>query len=213
VSHIPERELIRANRELVDYFTAEDPGPLHISVTNTNGQEESLFNARETAHLGDVRELFQGVFTIHIVALALALTAATVLLASSPVRAVAQALLYGSLYTAALVAGAGALAGIGFDDTWRQLHVFAFTNDLWELNPATDHLIQMFPRDFWFDITMLLGAFTLLQSLLIGGLSGAYLFFTRHQVEQGFLPRRPIGQRSPEPRPRIPPPRPRHIAH
>ena len=48
-SHIPESELIRANRELVDYFKTEDPEPLHISVTNTNGNKESLFNARETA--------------------------------------------------------------------------------------------------------------------------------------------------------------------
>ena len=212
-SHIPESELIRANRELVDYFAAEDPGPLHVSVTNTNGQEESLFNARETAHLADVHDLFQAVFTIHVVAIALALGAAMVLLATAPVRALAQGLLYGSLYAAALVAGTGALAAVGFDDAWRQLHFFAFTNDLWELDPATDHLIQMFPRDFWFDVTMLLGAFTLLQALLVGVLSGAYLYFTRHQVEEARLPRRPPVQRPLEPRPRIPPPRPRHITH
>jgi integral membrane protein (TIGR01906 family) len=186
---------------------------MHISVTNTNGNKESLFNARETAHLADVHDLFQGLFTIQIVVLALALGAATVLLVTSPVRALAQALMYGSLYTAALVGGVGALAAIGFDDAWRQFHVFAFANDLWELDPATDHLIQMFPRDFWFDITLLLGAFTLLEALLVGCLSGAYLFLTRHQVEEDGPPRRLPLQRPLEPRPRIPPPRPRHLTH
>jgi integral membrane protein (TIGR01906 family) len=182
-------------------------------VTNTNGQEESLFNARETAHLADVRDLFQGLFTVQVIALALTLGAATVLLASSPVRALAQALMYGSLYTVGLVAGVGALAALGFDDAWRQFHVFAFTNDLWELDPTTDHLIQMFPRDFWFDITLLLGVFTLLEALLLGCLSGAYLFLTRNQVEGWMRPRRRPVQRPLEPRPRIPPPRPRHLTH
>ena len=91
--------------------------------------------------------------------------------------------------TLALVGGPGVLAYLGFDAAWRQFHFLAFTNDLWELDPATDHLIQMFPRDFWFDVTMLLGAFTLLEALLVGGLSAAYLYLTRwDEVEEQPVP-------------------------
>jgi integral membrane protein (TIGR01906 family) len=211
-SHIPESELLRANRDLVSYFTAEDPGPLHIVVTNANGEEETLFNARETAHLADVRDLFQGLFTVQVLAVAVTLTLALVLLVTSPLRSLARALLYGSLLTMALVGAGAAVAYLGFDSAWRQFHFLAFTNDLWELDPARDHLIQMFPRDFWYDITLLIGAFTLLQALLIGGAAAAYLYFARPSEEEK---RRPfVAERRPlEPRPHIPPPRPRHLTH
>jgi integral membrane protein (TIGR01906 family) len=213
VSRIPESELLRANGELVSYFTADDPGPLHIVVTNTSGEEEALFSARETAHLADVRDLFRGLFTVQVLALALTLVLAVVLIATATVRTLARALLHGSALTIALVGATGGLAYIGFDDAWRQLHFLAFTNDLWLLNPATDHLIQMFPRDFWFDVTILLGAFTLLQVLFIGGASGLYLYLTRSDEEEEQPPLRLPVPRPLEPRPRIPPPRPRHVTH
>ncbi len=212
-ARIPEGELTRANRELVSYFKADDPGPLHIVVTNTSGEEEALFNARETAHLSDVRDLFQGLFTVQVIAVALALSLVVALFASSPLRLLARALLYGSLLTIALVAVTGAVAYLGFDSAWRQFHFLAFTNDLWELDPARDHLIQMFPRDFWFDITLLIGAFTLLEALLIGGAAAAYLYFARPGEQEEERQPRVTEHRPMEPRPRIPPPRPRHLTH
>jgi uncharacterized membrane protein len=51
----------------------------------------------------------------------------------------------------------------------------AFTNDLWKLNSATDHLIQMFPRDFWFDATMLVAGLTAVEAMLLASLSAVYL--------------------------------------
>ncbi len=212
VSRIPESELLRANRELVSYFTADDPGPLHNVVTNTNGEEGTLFNARETAHLADVRDLFRGLFTVQVLALALTLTLAVVLIATASLRVLARALLNGSAFTIALVGATGGLAALGFEQAWRQFHFLAFTNDLWLLNPATDHLIQMFPEPFWFDITILIGAFTLLQVLLIGGASGLYMYLTRSDEQEQQPPRRLPVPRPLEPRPRIPPPRSRHPA-
>ena len=213
VSRIPESELLRANRELLAYFTAADSGPLHIVVTNTNGEEGTLFNARETAHLADVRDLFQRLFTVQALALALTLTMAVVLIATSSLRVLAQALLYGSSLMIALVGATGGLAALGFEQAWRQFHFLAFTNDLWLLNPATDHLIQMFPEPFWFDITLLIGAFTLLQVLLIGGASGLYMYLTRSDEQEEQPPRHLLVPRPLEPRPRVPPPRPRHLTH
>ena len=212
-ARIPESELIRANRELVFYFTADSPGPLHIVVTNTNRDDEALFNARETAHLADIRGLFQGLFTVQLLALALTLSLAVALFVTSPLRLLARALLYGSLLTVALAGATAALTYLGFDSAWRQFHFLAFTNDLWQLDPARDHLIQMFPRDFWFDMTLLIGAFTLLEALLIGGAAGAYLYFARPD-EEGEECQSVVAERRPlEPRPRIPPPRPRHVTH
>src|SRR5437867_3136786 len=65
ISGIPESELVRANREIRRYLTADDPGPLAIRVTDRTGDESSLFNARETAHMADVRDLIDVLFTAH----------------------------------------------------------------------------------------------------------------------------------------------------
>ncbi|MEE8347562.1 MAG: TIGR01906 family membrane protein [Dehalococcoidia bacterium] len=211
---IPESELISANRDLRSYLTSGDAGPLHIVVTNAGGEKEDLFSARETAHMADVRDLVQGLFTVQMLAVALTLSLVVVLLATAPVRVLARALLYGSIFTVALAGATGAIASMGFDNAWRQFHFLAFTNDLWKLSPANDHLIQMFPRDFWLDMTVLIGAFTLLEVLLIAAASTLYLYRTRSQEDAEELPgRRAPFRRTLEPRPRVPPPRPRHLTH
>ncbi len=222
-SGIAESELLRANRELIGYFQAGDPGPLRIEVQNTAGRTISLFNARETAHLADVRELFRSVFTMQVISLAAVLTLAVLMLVWWPVRALAAAALYGSLLTIGLVSATAlvALTG-GFDAAWTQFHFLAFTNDLWRLNPATDHLIQMFPEPFWQDISVLIGAFTLLQALLIGGAAFIYLTASRPEAAPRPAPMpRPSLPRLPPPRAPLPggghgphiPPQPRHSVH
>lgn len=212
ISGIPQAELLRANRALVRYFKSDDDLPLSISVTNSGGREVSLFNARETAHLADVRDLFRQVFTAQQIALAVVLSLAVLLTLFAGVRALAGALLYGSLLTVGLIALSGGLAALAFDEAWSGLHLFAFANDLWRLNPATDRLIQMFPEDFWMDMTVLIGAFSALEALLLASISGAYLYTTRPGPSlepqaggQGRLLPPPV------PSPRVPPPRPRHL--
>jgi integral membrane protein (TIGR01906 family) len=211
-SGIPESELMRANRELVAYLTDESVAPLHIVVTNEAGEQEALFNARETVHMADVRDLFQALFSLQVLAIAAALTAVVLLMALVPLRTVAQALLSGALLTGALVLATAVLASVGFDGAWHRLHLFAFTNDLWLLDPASDHLIQMFPRDFWFEATLLIGGMTMLEAVLIGAAAALYLYLTP-EVGPALPPHPDFGRRSLEPRPRVPPPRPRHVAH
>src|SRR3989304_5174627 len=118
---IPESELISANRDLRSYLTSDDPGPLHIVATNARGEDEDLFNARETVHLADVRDLVQGLFTVQLLAVALTLTLVVALLATGPVRVLAQALLYGSVFTVGLAGATGAIAALGFDGAWGQV--------------------------------------------------------------------------------------------
>lgn len=214
VSGIPQPELLRANRELVRYFKSDDGLPLSITVKNSGGREVSLFNARETAHLADVRDLFRRVFTVQQIAVAAVLSLAVLVMVSAGVRALAGALLYGSLLTVGLIGLTGVLAAAAFDDAWTRFHLFAFANDLWRLNPATDRLIQMFPEGFWMDITLLIGAFTALEALVLASISGAYLYSTRLglALERAAVgPPRPLPP--PVPSPRVPPPRPRHLAH
>ena len=181
-SGIPESELIRANGEIRDYLTGGD-GALSITVTNALGEQEPLFSVRETAHMVDVRDLVRTMFTVQVLAMALVLFLAVIMLILWPPRALAAAALYGSLLTAGTLGIVGLVAISGFDAAWSQLHVIAFTNDFWQLNPRSDHLIQMFPQSFWQQITLLIGAMILLEALMIAAVSAIYLMLSRPKAQ------------------------------
>lgn len=179
-SGVPESELLRADTTLRRYLTTRDPGPLTINVADNQGRIVPLFTARETAHMADVHDLVQAMFTLQVLAVETVLSLSVLMLWLWPPRALAAAALYGSVLTAAVL-GMTAFVAVtgGFNSAWSQFHGVVFSNDLWRLDPRTDHLIQMFPEAFWQRITTLLGAFTLLESVVIGVLSGTYLVLTR----------------------------------
>ena len=178
---IPEAELIRANARIRDYLVRSGAGPLAIEVEDANGEQVSLFNARETGHMADVRDLVHMMFVVQIGSVALVLSLVVLMAVLWPPRVLAAGLLYGSLLTGAIIGGAGLLAFTGFDSAWSQFHGIAFSNDLWRLDPDTDHLIQMFPEDFWFEITTVIGGFVVLEAFLVAGASSIYLILTRGQ--------------------------------
>jgi integral membrane protein (TIGR01906 family) len=207
---IPEDELLKANQDIRDYLNDPDAGPLAPRVVKSAGETESLFNARETAHMADVRSLVQFMFKVQVLAVALALVAAVLMVAIWPVRALAAATLYGSLLTLGVLGLTGAVAVIGFDAFWDQFHGIAFTNDLWQLDPRTDHLSQMYPEAFWQEATTVIGGLIVLEAAAVGIVSGLYLILTRPRERA--VPREPreLPERDHTPRPRLSPPNPRH---
>ena len=204
--------MIRANAIIRDYLTEDSSRPLSITVRDDDGRTVALFNPKETAHMADVQTLMQSVFSLQVMALAVLLSCAVVMLIVWPVRALAAALLYGSLLTVGVLLMAGLVAASGFDGAWSQFHVIAFSNDLWQLDPDTDHLIQMFPEAFWFDVTALIGAATIAQATLLAGISSLYLFLTRERAEKVVKPQPVLPGPAGHPRtpPRLSPPDPRH---
>lgn len=210
-SGIPESELLQANQQISHYLVDPGAGPLAPRVTNNAGEVQSLFNAKETAHMADVRSLVQVMFKVQILAVAMALALAVVMVALWPVRALAAAALYGSLLTLAVLGLTGIAAMTGFDAAWSQFHGIAFTNDLWELNPRTDHLIQMYPEAFWQDAVTAIGGFIALQALSLGIISGMYLLLTRPNAKLAPPEPRLLPDRDEHPRhARLSPPNPRH---
>jgi integral membrane protein (TIGR01906 family) len=173
---ISRSELDRAADKLVRYFNDDDQ-TIRVSVQE-DSQRVSLFNEQETSHLTDVKNLFRTVFRVEEASLAFALAfivGVFIWAAEGPLRVLARIVLQASLLTLGLLALFAVLALVGFDDLFLRFHLVAFTNDLWKLNPDTDHLIQMFPRDFWFDATMLVAGLTAAEAAALAGLSAAYL--------------------------------------
>ncbi len=173
-------ELDRAGRDIISYFE-DDRQRLNILV-NDDGDEVALFSSKETQHMEDVKALMRGVFRLHEISLAYVLVyiGGVFLWAGSvSLRRLAVLALGGIGVGLGVTAIVGAFAVTGFDAMWTRFHEIAFRNDLWQLNPDTDRLIQMFPEPFWEEAVYFVGAMTIGEALLIIVASVATLMFVR----------------------------------
>ena len=177
-------ELDRAAGEMVSYFE-NDATDLRIIVTQ-DGQEVSLFNTREIDHMRDVKTLMRFVYRLSEVSIAYILSYVTAVYLWSrerPLRSLAREAMLGVGVGFLALIGVGVFAVTGFDAAWTKFHEIAFSNDLWQLDPSRDHLIQMFPEEFWQEATYLIGLITLAEAIMIVALSATYLVFSRDRVK------------------------------
>lgn len=165
---LPVSELNSGADQIKDYFT-NDEELLDLRVM-FRGEEVSLYKEREVLHMVDVKGLMQGVFN------AVRITGAIALLI-----AIAGAVYFGRQFWAVLLAtlhwsavGSGVVIGvfaiavlIDFDFVFRQFHFLSFANNLWLLNPFTDFLIIMFPQRFFFETTLFIAVFAVVQFALL----------------------------------------------
>ena len=180
---VERAELDRAAQDIARYF--RDDEPLLTTRVVIDGREQALFTPREVLHMRDVKELFQSVFRLHEIAFVfiVAYVAAVVLWSRErSMRRLAEQCVAAGVATAGLLfLGAGAVL-VGFDALFQRFHVFSFANDFWLLDPSRDRLIQMFPRDFWFDVTLAIGVLTLLEGAALALLGYAYLRWLGHRA-------------------------------
>ena len=187
---IARSELLRASRELRDYFNGDDDGPIFVRVRR-DGDLISLFNRRETAHLQDVRTLFRTTFRVQEAAAVFVLAYVVLVFVwarEGSLRALATQVLASGVLSLAVIGVVGGIAVAGFDQAFEQFHLIAFDNDLWQLDPDTDRLIQMFPEAFWRDISLWIGIGTLAELGLLAAASGVYLGITRRDPAAYALP-------------------------
>lgn len=167
-------------KALRQYFNNDEKTFYH-TVTE-GGLPGPVFNARETRHMEDVKQLFVGVNRLQelSVVFVLAYVVAFFLWArDSDVRQLATQSLIGLGLGTLVVGSIAVIAAFGFDAAFTRFHELFFSNNLWQLDPDRDHLIQMFPQGFWRDITIVLGAMCALEAALIGAVAGIYLMSTR----------------------------------
>jgi integral membrane protein (TIGR01906 family) len=179
---IERSELLRASGELREYFN-NDEDTIFVRVQQ-DGSPVSLFNPRETEHLRDVKTLMQRTFRVQEAAVVYVLAYIVFVFIWSKeggFRRLAMEILTSGLVTLLVIGALGVVAATGFDSAWDQFHVIAFSNDLWQLDPDTDHLIQMFPEAFWEDVTIGIGLLGLLEMGVACALAAIYLGVTRNE--------------------------------
>jgi integral membrane protein (TIGR01906 family) len=167
---------------LRDYFNNGEK--TFYKTVKEDGLEQSVFNARETRHMEDVKSLFVMVNRAQEISVVFVLLYAVgffIWARDGQIRQLATQCLMGLALGIVAVGGIGVVAAFGFDAAFERFHTLAFANDLWKLNPATDHLIQMFPEPFWRDMTILLGAMCAVEALAIAAVSVVYLIGSRDE--------------------------------
>jgi len=145
-------ELENTARRLIDYFNSDEE---FIRLTATkNGQTFTLFNQRELIHLKDVKDLVWLDYRVLVISGLYVLSYALLgffLNRPRQLRFLAGGILGGSILTLGLMAAMGLGAIFSFEQLFILFHVISFANDFWQLNPAQDYLIMLFPGGFWFD--------------------------------------------------------------
>jgi len=182
---IDRDELIRSGVEIRRYFN-NDADRLEIQVEN-NGRQESLFSERETAHMADVKDRFRLVNRAQELSVlyGAVYVAAVVLWAREiSVRRLAVQVAIGSALVLVAIGVVGGIGMAGFDSAWESFHELLFSNDFWRLNPRTDHLIQMFPPDFWESIVFFIGVLVAAEAAVLLIIAGIYLGVTHGQPRE-----------------------------
>lgn len=167
-------DLLDVTDQMMDYLRG-NRADLHVETT-MGGVQREFFNAREIAHMEDVRGLFLGAVALRrgclaVMALCLILLA---LLKTDFKRTFPRALCAGTglFFTASLAVAA--IISTDFTRYFILFHHMFFKNDLWILNPATDMLINIVPEGFFRDTVFLIGFIYFLSVFIV---FGACLFF------------------------------------
>ena len=181
-TRISRHELLRASGELRDYFNSDQK---NVSIRAIRGNESVvLFNERETSHLRDVKSVFQASFRVQegaIIFIMAYIVMVFLWAREGSLRRLAREVFISGVASLAALAAVGLVALFGFDAFWNRFHVILFPSGNWEFDPRTDRLIQMFPDDFWRDVTLWIALGTLVELLLLSIGAGAVLRMTRER--------------------------------
>jgi len=140
---------------------------------------QAVYNERELKHMADVKVVLNGLRWVWCLAGVILLGALGVAI-GQPVfrRPFAAGMFWGSALLVAALAGIVIGAILNFDAFFVLFHRVFFSGDSW-LFAYEDSLIQFYPVEFWMDATWILGGATLLEGLLVGGLTFLYRARTR----------------------------------
>jgi integral membrane protein (TIGR01906 family) len=160
-------QLEKAAAGLRDYF---NNGQEYIDiVVMKDGQPFTLFKQIEVDHLKDVKALFRldykaaGVTLLYVIAFTLA-----ALFWWRDRRQLWVAMRNGGILTLVLMVALGITILVDFNGFFIEFHLLSFANNFWELNPATDYLVMMFPEPFWSDATAFIAAGAAGAAVIIG---------------------------------------------
>jgi len=183
---LAQSELEKTSTGLISYFNS---GEEYISLTvMKDGESFELFTEQEIIHLWEVKTLFQLVYYFLGGALAFVIIYSLVMLLrrrGSSWRILAGEVLKGSVLTVGLVGALALGAVVAFGPLFWWFHEIAFIffpGRYWILDPGRHYLIMLFPQGFWYDAALFCALATAGLAVILGGVAGGYLLFTRRRA-------------------------------
>lgn len=173
--HMEMDDLLYVTDEMMAYLRGSRDD-LNID-TVVDGTPREFFNAREKAHMADVPNLFLGGLALRRLCLFLAAASVALLaLFKVPLKHLLPRMLCAGtvlfLGVTALLAG---IISTDFTKYFIIFHKIFFTNDLWQLDPRTDLLINIVPEPFFMDTAARIGiTFCLMTGALVSSLPCMY---------------------------------------
>lgn len=161
-----EKNLRAVTRRLIDYMAGEAETLDMTAVIR--GEERTVFNDREKAHMVDVKALFWLSDAIKWTFFAVALLLGAAAMKLRKVGMIIDAGIFQAIVSLVLAGGLIAISLTNFSDAFIRFHELFFTNDLWLLDPRTDTLIQMLPEPFFRSMALRMSGTWLAASLGIG---------------------------------------------
>jgi len=182
---LAEFDLEKIATGLIAYFNSGDE---YISLTvMKDGEPFELFYEQEIIHLKDVKGLIWLDYRLLLGTLIYVLAYAGVgLFWRRDRRRVAWGVVWGSSITLGIIAALGIVSTlVDFGEAFTQFHFLAFTNELWMFDPTKDYtkdyLIMLVPEPFWYEATLICGGITAGLAVILGGVAGGYLVFTKRR--------------------------------
>jgi len=179
---VDEDTLWNATDTLLEYLEGKRPA-LDMKA-EIGGIEREYYSEREKSHMVDVAALNAGAMFFMQLAYPLG---AVLIVAAVVTRKKASAVLkccfFSILGVIACFGVLGALAAADFNTFWNNFHHVFFTNDLWQLDPATSLMIRMFEQTFFFDMVALILA--LFLAIIIAALAATGLAYKKLEKKCG----------------------------
>ena len=189
---LAQGQLSEVARQIRDYFNSSEE--LLDVLVNINGTKKALYSEREVLHMQDVKELISRIYRIQegvFLYLLLFTTVGFFILGNAFAGRLGRLLTQGSLLIMVLAALVGLVSLARFGPLFLLFHRLSFSNDLWQLDPYTSYLLQMFPQGFWLDAMLLVGLATIVEAVAVLVLLAVLKWFRawRQRVAQSKAPR------------------------
>ena len=125
----------------------------------------NFYNENEKLHLQDVKDLYKNLNLVFYITLILTIFFLTYFIYKMDYKILSKSLLVSSIVLFMIIL---TFFIFDFNYLFEKFHIIAFNNDLWQLNPAEDNLINLFPEQIQYNITKRI----LLIILILGIISG-----------------------------------------
>ena len=152
------------NNEPIEYLSElELPGELCFPPEDSPCP---AFNNLELSHMEDVQVVAQGLFRVAMWSGLIALIVLIILWRTYGLWSLRLALMQGSLLTIGLIIAIALLAITAWDAFFGGFHSIFFEAGTWQFY-YSDTLIRLYPEQFWFDASIVVGALTTLGAVVI----------------------------------------------